>query len=196
MRRRTFLLAVAAATTMGCPSTQPPVVLPPPAKKRDPGLLPGDDLEIRVADKEELSGAFTVAEDGTLDFPWIGAFDVRGMTEAKLANELEARLSDGYLREPQVVVRITARQNREVSVLGQVNEPGSYPYKDRLTLVQAISLAGGLTPLALRRKVKLIRETERGKETFEIDLGRILDGKQDDLSLEPGDIVFVPESPV
>jgi protein involved in polysaccharide export with SLBB domain len=81
-------------------------------------------------------------------------------------------------------------------VLGQVKDPGSYGFKERLTLVQAISLAGGLTAVASRRKVKLIRETANGRETFEIDLRRILDSKQEDLPLEPGDVVFVPESPI
>ena len=149
-----------------------------------------------MAEQKELSGLYQVAEDGTVDFPWIGAVSVTGRTQPEVAAELEARLGDGYLREPQVTVRVTARQNREVSVLGQVKEPGSYGFKERLTLVQAISLAGGLAPLAHRRKVKLIRETERGRETFEIDLGRILDSKDEDLPLEPGDIVFVPESPI
>lgn len=194
--RRTFLVVAMGAGAVGCPPAEQPVLPPPAAAAGDRGLGPGDELEVRVADQKELSGVYQVADDGTIDFPWIGAVEVSGMSQPDVAAELEARLGDGYLREPQVTVRVTARQNREVSVLGQVKEPGSYGFKERLTLVQAISLAGGLAPLAHRRKVKLIRETANGRETFEIDLGRILDSKAEDLPLEPGDIVFVPESPI
>ncbi len=194
--RRMFLGLALAGLCTGCPASAQ-LVLPPPAHpSRDQGLGPGDEIEVRVSDQKELSGLYQVADDGNIDFPWVGAVSVQGLTQPEVATALEARLADGYLREPQVTVRVTARQNREVSVLGQVKEPGSYGFKERLTLVQAISLAGGLTALAHRRKVKLIRETDRGKETFEIDLGRILDSKQEDLLLEAGDIVFIPESPI
>src|SRR5690606_23091875 len=119
-----------------------------------------------------------------------------GHTRGEIAELIEQELADGWLRQPQVTVRVVDRQNREVSVLGQVNEPGSYPYKERLTLVQAISLAGGMNPLAQAKKVKLIRETDEGTKTYEIDVRTILDSRRADLPLEPGDIVFVPEAPI
>lgn len=153
-------------------------------------------LEIRVRQQEDLSGVYQVGDDGTIRFPYIGVVDVRGKLPTTLAEEIEVRLGDGYLRQPQVAVLVQAHQNREVSVLGQVKEPGSYPFKERLTLVQAISLAGGMNPLAQPRRVKLIRETEQGRQTYEIDVGRILESRAEDLPLEPGDIVFVPESPI
>jgi polysaccharide export outer membrane protein len=188
------LVCLLVSAGPSCRAGNLPTTLPAAVQPR--GIGSGDELEIRVAHQEQLSGPFQVDDEGKVRFPWLGPLDARGRTTSELAAEIETRLRDGYLREPQVSVRILARQNREVSVLGEVKQPGSYPYKERLTLVQAISLAGGLSPLALERKVRLIRETDRGRETFEIDVRQILDRGREDLPLEPGDIVFVPDSPI
>jgi protein involved in polysaccharide export with SLBB domain len=175
---------------------EPLPVLPPPSSTGSQELGPGDTIEIRVTDQEALSGEYEVGEDGFIRFPWIESVEVAGHTRGEIAEIIESKLADGWLRQPQVTVRVLDRQNREVSVLGQVNEPGSYPFKERLTLVQAISLAGGMNPLAQSKKVKLIRETAEGTKTYEIDVGGILESKRADLPLEPGDIVFVPEAPI
>lgn len=175
---------------------EPIPVLPPTSGMAKQELGAGDVIEIRVTDQEELSGEYEVGEDGTIRFPWIENVEVAGRTRGEIAEIIEEKLADGWLRQPQVTVRVLDRQNREVSVLGQVNEPGSYPFKERLTLVQAISLAGGMNPLAQTKKVKLIRETAEGTKTYEIDVGAILESKRGDLPLLPGDIVFVPEAPI
>jgi polysaccharide export outer membrane protein len=185
-----FVLAVTACRPANVDT------LPPPAVDRTKVLGAGDELEITVAGKEELSGKFQVGDDGKIRFPWIGIVECAGKPPQDVAADIETRLADGWLRQPQVAVFVTGRHNREVLVLGQVKEPDSYPYKDGLTLVQAISLAGGMNPLAHARKVKLTRETAAGPETFEIDVTAILDSRSRDLVLQPGDIVFVPESPI
>jgi protein involved in polysaccharide export with SLBB domain len=182
-----------ALATCG-PKTVP--VLPAPSSTANQELGPGDIIAIRVTDQDALSGEYEVGEDGTIRFPWIENVEVAGRTRGEIAELIEQKLADGWLRQPQVTVRVLDRQNREVSVLGQVNEPGSYPFKERLTLVQAISLAGGMNPLAQTKKVKLIRETAQGTKTYEIDVGAILESKRGDLPLQPGDIVFVPEAPI
>jgi protein involved in polysaccharide export with SLBB domain len=184
---------VALAT---CGPEPVPVLPPSSTATANQELGPGDIIEIRVTDQDELSGEYEVGEDGTIRFPWIENVEVAGRTRGEIAELIEQKLADGWLRQPQVSVRVLDRQNREVSVLGQVNEPGSFAFKERLTLVQAISLAGGMNPLAQTRKVKLIRETADGTKTYEIDVGAILESKRGDLPLEPGDIVFVPEAPI
>jgi polysaccharide export outer membrane protein len=173
-----------------------PTIPPSKAAKASEELGPGDVLDIRVGDQKELSGEYVVDDSGKIRFPWIGEVDAKGRRPAEIARDIETQLADGWLRQPQVAIRITDRQNREVSVLGQVNEPGSYAFKERLTLVQAISLAGGMNPLSQPKKVKLIRETEAGRQTFEIDVTAIIDDGEPDLPLEPGDIVFIPESKI
>ncbi|MCY0986837.1 polysaccharide export protein [Nannocystis sp. ILAH1] len=160
------------------------------------GLRPGDELDIRVFDEDRFNGTYAVAEDGTIDFPMVGGVAVTGLTKDEVARQIETRLADGYLNHPHVVVQIKERGNREISILGQVNEAGSLGWRDGLTLVQAVSLAGGLTPFAAPARVKLTRRTGRGDETvtFEISLSAIVDGRAEDLVLRPGDIVFVPET--
>ncbi len=178
------------------PPAENPTLPPPKATQASEKLGPGDVLDIRVADQKELSGEYVVDDDGMVRFPWIGKVAAQGRAPSAIAQDIEKALEDGWLRQPQVSVRIMQRQNREVSVLGQVGEPGSYEYKERLTLVQAISLAGGMNPLSQPKKVKLIRETDAGRQTFEIDVTAIIERGEPDLPLEPGDIVFVPESKI
>lgn len=160
------------------------------------GLTIGDAFEVRVFNEENLGGAFQVQEDGTIDFPLIGRVTVLGMTQAELAALLEAKLGEGYLRDPHVTVILTSRENLEVSVLGEVTQPGSFPYAEKLTLVQAISNAGGLTEVAQVRRVKLTRKGPQGVGTYEVSVKAITDGRAEDILLQPGDIIFVPLAPI
>lgn len=190
------LLVVVAAGIPACAPKNTLLSIPPAAKPENKTLGPGDVLDIRVRDQDDISGPYEVGDTGMLRFPWIGEVEVRGKTGPEIAALIEAELEAGWLKQPQVTVRVTERQNREVSVLGQVKEAGSYSYKSGLTLMQAISQAGGMNPLAAPRRVKLIRQTEKGRQTFEIDVTAILDSRAQDFALEPGDIVFVPEAAV
>lgn len=196
MRRRGFLLGLAALAGAACHPGGPPA---PPDSARaaaNAGLGPGDELEIRVFDEDRFDGAYQVGGDGQISFPMVGGVDVRGKTKDEVARLLEQRLADGYILHPQVSVQVKQRGNREVSVLGQVNEAGSIDYRDGLSIVQAISLAGGLSAFAAPTRVKVTRRTGVGEQTvtFEVSLPAIFNGKSEDLVLRPGDIVFVPES--
>jgi polysaccharide export outer membrane protein len=185
-----LLLSLGIACDRGQARVEAPVVAP------SAGLRPGDELDIRVFDEDRFNGSYTVADDGTIDFPMVHEIPVAGQTKDQVARTLEKRLADGYLNDPHVVVQVKERSNREVSVLGQVNESGSIGWRDGLTLVQAVSLAGGLTPFAAPARVKLTRRTGNGDETvtLEVNVSAIVDGRREDLVLQPGDIVFVPES--
>lgn len=190
-----FVLVLVSLTLLAC--FEPDHSLIPPAKSVDvtSGLNTGDTFEVRVFGEEDVGGSFQVQEDGSIVFPLLGRLEVVGKTQGQLASMLEQQLADGYLRDPQVTVVLTARENLEVSVLGQVQKPGTFAYVEKLTLVQAISDAGGLTEVAHKRRVKLTRRTEQGQETFEVSVLAITEGREGDILLQPGDIVFVPESP-
>ncbi|TPV92570.1 MAG: polysaccharide export protein [Myxococcales bacterium FL481] len=195
---RVALLAVGMLAAGSCAPRPPPVAAPRPPigqpPKVSPALVPGDLFEVRVFDEEQLSGTFQVQDDGTIQFPLLGRLEVAGRTQAQLAEAIRMGLAQGYLREPHVTVVVKERQNFEVSVLGQVNEPGSFPWVDRLTLVQAISTAGGLTSMAASKRIRLTRTTDEGRTTFEVSLEAITEGVAEDLFLHPGDIVFVPQA--
>ena len=193
-----FASSLALLLLAGCPKPTGPVVLPPPAEApKTDGVRTGDKLAIVVRGQEEMSGEYVVSADGTIRFPRIGDVSAVEREPTAVAQEIEEKLSDGWLRDPQVSVSLLERQNPEqITVLGEVKEAGSYPHDGKLTLMQAISLAGGLTDEAQQRKVKLIRETAEGRKTVEIDVQAIVESRAQDLPIEPGDIIMVPESPI
>ncbi len=182
----------------GCPKTTGPVVLPPPATTpKSDDVRAGDKLSIVVRGQEEMSGEYVVSADGSIRFPRIGEVPALNRDPGDVAADIETKLADGWLRNPQVSVSLLERQDPEqITVLGEVKEAGSYPHDGSLTLMQAISLAGGLTTEAQRRKVKLIRETAQGRKTVEVDVQAIVESRAQDLPIEPGDIIMVPESPI
>lgn len=177
---------------------EPDHSLIPPAQPVEvtSGMTAGDVFEVRVFGEDDIGGTFQVQDDGTIDFPLIGRVDVIDKTQADLAALLERQLGDGYLRSPHVTVILTERENLEISVLGQVTRPGKFPYAEKMTLVQAISDAGGLNELAHARRVKLTRKGPKRVGTYEVSIKAITDGREPDLLLQPGDIIFVPLSPI
>jgi protein involved in polysaccharide export with SLBB domain len=191
-----LLLVVLLAGALGC--VEPDHSLIPPAQPVEvtSGLAIGDRFEVRIFSEPDIGGGFQVQEDGSIDFPLIGRLSVHGKTQAELAAMIEAKLGDGYLRDPHVTVIVTSRENLEVSVLGEVGRPGTFPYVEKLTLVQAISDAGGLTELAQTRRVKLTRKGPQGTGTYEVSVKAITDGRAEDILLQPGDIIFVPLAPI
>lgn len=196
MARVWSVLVLLLAILLGC--VEPDHSLIPPAQPVEvtSGLAIGDRFEVRVFGEQDIGGSFQVQEDGSIDFPLIGRLIVRGKTQAELAALLEAKLGDGYLRGPHVTVILTSRENLEVSVLGEVARPGTFPYVEKLTLVQAISDAGGLTEQAQVRRVKLTRKGPNGTGTYEVSVKAITDGRAEDILLQPGDIIFVPVTPI
>ncbi|PRP91322.1 Polysialic acid transport protein KpsD precursor [Enhygromyxa salina] len=194
--RLAVLALVLGALLTAC--FEPDHSLIPPAQPVEvtSGLTAGDIFEVRVFGEEDIGGSFQVQEDGTIDFPLIGRVDVTAKTQGELAALLEEELGQGYLRDPHVTVILTERENLEVSVLGQVQRPGTFPYAEKLTLVQAISTAGGLNELAHARRVKLTRKGPTGAGTYEVSVKAITDGREQDILLQPGDIIFVPLAPI
>lgn len=157
-------------------------------------LGPGDVLEVRVYREPELSGLYHVGPNGTFTFPLIGKVKANQGGIYELTQELTTRLKQEYLRDPQVTVLIKETRSKKVFVLGLVKKPGSYTFESQMTVVQAIALAGGLQTLASRDLV-LIRNNQEGLEQkFRIPFKEISQGKAPNSPLQPGDILFIPES--
>ena len=93
-------------------------------------------------------------------------------------------------------MRVTEFNSRQVTVLGKVKEPGSFPYTDGMTVVQAIALAGGLEESHAAYRTTITR-TEEGEQTvIRVPFGEISKGRADNIVLLPNDTIFVPESPI
>lgn len=110
---------------------------------------PGDSLSVRVFDVSALSGEFRVSQKGEVDLPLIGRIRVAGMTANEAAAEIQARLKNGgFVLKPQVTVLITQYATQGANVMGQVSRPGIYPTLGSRTLLEMLTLAGGVTPSA------------------------------------------------
>ena len=159
---------------------------------------PENVLQIDVyygKEDEELSRKARVSAKGDITFPLLGEVRVGGLTVSGAENLITEMLAKDYFVNPQVSIFI--EQYSTVSILGQVEEPGTYEIKGRLTVVQLISEAGGFTKLAHTNNVWVIRTSPDGtKEKMQVKVNDIINkGKEeDDIQLQQGDIVTVSES--
>jgi len=111
----------------------------------------GDRLRVVIFGQEGLTNAYSVDAGGFIDMPLIGPVPARGATTDELAGRISEKLRDGFIREPHVAVEVEAY--RPFFILGEVTQPGQYPYVANMTAETAVAIAGGLTPRALRRGV-------------------------------------------
>ena len=154
---------------------------------------PGDVFEVRVFGEDGMSGAYRVASDGTIDFPLIGKTKVEGLTASTLSDHLRLALAK-YLNNPSVSIYLKEYNSRKIFVFGQVREPGTFPYEQGMNIVQAITLAGGFDKLADQDATSVTRVVEGREQRMKVSVKAIAEGRSPNLTLEPGDIVFVPET--
>jgi len=171
---------------------------PPPAAELDQTLADDqvgvDDIfDVRVYGEPDLSGSYRVATDGTIDFPLAGRISVAGLRTGEIQARLGERLRQGYLRNPQITVLMKEWNSRKISVLGQVQRPGSVPYHPRMTIVDAIALAGGFTGIAAKNAVSLRREAAGKVESHVYRVADITEGRSANVLVLPGDVLVVEE---
>ena len=145
-------------------------------------LESGDQIYIQVFDEPDLTMETTVGQSGTINYSYLGSIAVAGQSAEQLTESITAKLRDGYLRNPSV--NVTVMKYRAFFVNGEVRSPGSYGYEPGLTLAKAVSLAGGMTDRASRRKITLTREVEGDKKSYRVEMTQ---------SIEPGDIITIEE---
>lgn len=163
--------------------------------EEDTTLGTGDVFEIRVYGEEDLSADYRVAQDGTIDFPLIGQVEVSGLEPSAVAAMIGTRLREGgFLVAPHVACVVREYNSKRVSVLGAVRNPGSYPLRSGMGVVEAIGLAGGFTALA-NRDGTVITRRRAGEDVRRISapVDQITNGTELDVPLRNGDIVTVPE---
>jgi protein involved in polysaccharide export with SLBB domain len=152
-----------------------------------------DVFEVRVFAEPDLSGAYRISADGTIDFPLIGRLSVIGMRSGDVQELITAKLKDGYLKNPQVSLLVKEWNSRKVSVMGQVAKPGAITYFPNMTIVDAIVAAGGFTAIASKNAVTLRREVRGGVESQNCPVADITEGRAPNVLLQPGDILVVEE---
>jgi polysaccharide export outer membrane protein len=144
----------------------------------------GDKLRIVVFGQEGLTNSYFVDAAGQVTVPLIGAVTARGLTTQALARAVAAKLRGGFIREPHVAIEVETY--RPFFILGEVTQPGQYPYVPNMTVETAVAIAGGFTPRAYRYDVKVDRptagETVRSRASVPL-LTRV----------QPGDTIVIKE---
>jgi len=159
------------------------------------GLGPGDVLEVTVYGEDDLSRTLRISPDGDVHFPLIQRIQVAGLTTAEIEDLIRARLQDGFLRDPSVTVFVKEYNSARIFVLGEVARPGTFPFGSGMSIVEAVSLAGGFKDSARSNFVVVTRNHRDGREQrIPIPVEKIAQGLAANFHLQPGDIVFVPSS--
>lgn len=155
---------------------------------------PGDKLMLGVYDDPKLlPQEITVAPDGKVSFPLVGALLVNGKTVEQIRTEMEGRLKK-YISDPVATVIVTDVKGNVVYVIGQVTKPGSITMNPTINVLQALSIAGGGNPYAKLDGIIVIRSTGGVQRVLSFKYSQVASGRdlQQNVELESGDVVVVP----
>jgi len=165
----------------------------PPAV--DPGYRLGaeDVLVVSVWKDEHLTKEVVVRPDGSFSFPLVGDVQAEDRTVEEIRADLVKRLTK-YIPNPNVSVSVMKVLSYKVYVVGRVNKPGEYLIGHYTDVLQALSLAGGLTPFAAENDIKVIRRIKGKQQTFPFRYGDVRKGNdlEQNILLQRGDVVMVP----
>ncbi len=154
---------------------------------------PEDVLRISVWKDEILSREVIVRPDGFITFPLVGEVRAEGHSVGSLAKEMDVRLTK-FVSDPRVTIGVSQVNSFKIFVIGKVNNPGGFQIGQYTDVMQALSLAGGLTPFAREGSVKVLRRDREIQTTFPFDYSEVLQGEslEQNIVLQRGDIVMVP----
>ena len=196
------MLVVSIVSLMGCNSnlrgTVPGVADTPRPVVGEYKIGVGDQLQVDVWQNPELSATVPVLPDGKISTPLAGDILAAGLTTEQLAANITQAL-DTYLKNPEVTVIVSNPQStdfqRRVRITGAVNSPQSIAYRDGMTVLDLVLLAGGPNDFASLRKAKLYRTTTDGVKVYDINLDSLLNkgALDENYPLQPSDQITVPE---
>lgn len=157
-------------------------------------IIAGDVLHINVWKEDGMDREVLVLPDGSITFPLVGTFRVQGATPESVQAYIKEKLKE-LIPDATVTVSVKAASGHTISVVGQVAKPGEFVVGRRMTVLQALSQAGGLTPYASESSIIVVRHTGDGKDlSVPVPYDSLISGKEleKDIALEPGDVVVVP----
>ncbi len=189
--------AAAPAVPATTPAPTPTPAVTAEGVSNDYIIGPGDMLQVFVWRNPELTASVPVRPDGKISTPLVEDMVAVGKSPSKLARDVEKVLAD-YVRSPQVNVIVTqpASAYSQVKVIGQVTKPGALPYREGMTVLDAILSSGGLAQFAAGNRARIVR-TENGKQVeIKVKIDALVNkgDMTQNKSLRPGDVLLVPES--
>jgi polysaccharide export outer membrane protein len=180
--------------------TSAALVMAADVRKAPAGTIPGeaeyrlgpeDVIEVFVWKEPELAATVVVRPDGRISLPLAAELEATGKTAAELQTEITARLSS-YVVKPVVNVMVKQINSLKISVLGEVRKPDVYRIKNRVTVLDAVAMAGGFTDLARPNKVVVLRNTPAGPQRIKINIKRLVaDNGAEPFYLRTLDTVYV-----
>ena len=197
------LLAIGWPSAAPAQAPKPPAATPPAgagigATAKNYVIGPGDVLDIFVWQNPDLSQkSVPVRPDGRISTPLIANIVAAGKTPVELAQDMDKALG-AYIRSPRVTVIVSRAVGvlSQIQVIGQVTRPESIAYHEGMTVLDAVLAAGGLTPYAAGNRAKLERKVDGRVETLHLKLSNLINkgDLSQNLALQPGDVLVVPES--
>jgi len=149
---------------------------------------------MQIVGEKDLPDEYQVSSDGSVDLPYIHRVQAAGLEPQALAKVIRERLIEQQiLKDPSVIVAIKEYRSKKITVLGQVQKPGSFSFTSGMTLLQAVSLSGGFTSIAKTDHVNLTRKTRSGTKTVILSVDSITEGRSPDVPLQAGDGIYVGE---
>jgi polysaccharide biosynthesis/export protein len=156
-------------------------------------VKPGDTLEISVWKEPDLQRTVLVRPDGQFSFPLVGEVDARGKTVSELNKTVSDRLTK-YISDAVVTISVQEIKGNKIYVLGQVNKPGEFIVNPSVNIMQALSMAGGMTPFAATNDIIVLRGQGAQQKGMAFRYNDVVRGRSLDTNIEllSGDIVVVP----
>lgn len=156
-------------------------------------IQPGDILTVDVWKEKDLQRDIMVQPDGGINFPLAGSIDAAGKNVAQLQKELATKLSK-YVPDPVVTLSVKQSLGNKIYIIGNVFKPGEYVAYRNMNIMQALSMAGGLTPYASENKVKVLRRVDGKSIAIPFKYSQVEKGEEleQNIILQGGDVVIVP----
>ena len=154
---------------------------------------PDDVMKVDFWRDKEMSSEVTVRPDGKISLPLINELQAAGLTPAQLRDRISEEAKK-YVEDPTVTVEVKVINSRKIFITGEVRKPGPYPLTGNTTVLQLISIAGGLGDYAKSEKIRIVRN-EGGKQVaFKFNYKEVLNSNKlaQNIELKPGDTVVVP----
>lgn len=180
--------APARATAPSPEAGAAPAAGPAPAAYR---IGPQDVLHVSVWQNLEMTQDVVVRPDGKISLPLIQDVRAEGLTAAELAQVIQQKLTP-YIKDPTVTVIVKEVNAPKIFVTGYVAKPGEYPLRGDLSVLQALAMAGGLTPFASPKKIRIIRNEGGKQETRVVNYYDLINSGEGNYLLRSGDTVVVP----